>query len=370
MRLLQDLTKRGGSVSPASLYALIPLLSTSKDGLSWILDSFNKMPQKLMIGYHSLFESMLGLGEYDLQFTLFNEIKSRNDINGFICGLTIVGRSRCGDYKNIFSVIDILRKMNHNTPGLLQGYASAMSTLFAMRKVGTAMTMKRELEENKEIKLDSYYYNILARGLATCDQVEEAFEARDKIIKEGFTVAIKTYNSLIGACMRTNNIEKAEELFWELENNKGTPPERFTYFLMMDGYAKNGDMKEAMKVKKTMEEKAMLGTMCYNSLINRYVKMGDMENALILRKEMKMKDVLTHTHVKELERRLKEAKDEEKKEVRVKLDRAKNNIIKTDIITFTTLADGFATKGELEEVKKILKEMSSNGIQPSIGVCH
>lgn len=89
------------------------------------------------------------------------------------------------------------------------------------------------------------------------------------------TVAVPTFNILMGAYMRKGQFDKAIEIFTEMQNI-GLVPDTTTYTTLITIYGKKHNLDKVMSLYNEMvENKVKRNVVTYNAIIGIFAKQGD-----------------------------------------------------------------------------------------------
>jgi len=198
---------------------------------------------------------------------------------------------------------------------------------------------------------DNFTYSILINGIKTnfcdksnnldfCDksnfsQKSNNFSNKEELLKtiSFFEKIAKNadfkpdeilYNSLMDACVKFNEINKALSLFEEM-TKKGIEPSAITYGILIKAYGKMNDLVKAFKVFETIKLKELLiNDVTYGCLLDACVKNNRIDLAVIL------------------------------------FQRIKDDKIPLNTILYTTLIKGFNKANKLTEALAIFEKMKEN----------
>merc|ERR1712183_591563 len=94
--------------------------------------------------------------------------------------------------------------------------------------------------------------------------------------EEGVTPDIITYNALISACAKRNQLEKAMEVFDALREHEGVVPDIITYNALISACAMASQPEKALEVFGLMREQGVMpDEMTYSALVSAGVKLED-----------------------------------------------------------------------------------------------
>ncbi|CAI0383525.1 unnamed protein product [Linum tenue] len=145
------------------------------------------------------------------------------------------------------------------------------------------------------------------------------------------TPNVYTLNMVMAAFCKGGKIEKAVEIFSDLENGRLVAPNIASYNVLIAGYCRKGLLSSAMKLRTSMGKNGMEpNVVTFNTLINGFAKEGKLQEASRVFSEMKLSNVVPN------------------------------------IVTFNTLINGFSQLGNSEMNDMLYQEMVRAGIKPDI----
>lgn len=239
-------------------------------------------------------------------------------------------------------------------------------------------------------------YAILIHALGRSEKLYEAF-----LLSQRQTLTPLTYNALIGACARNNDIEKALNLLTKMRRD-GYHPDFVNYSLIIQSLTRSNSVDSAMLEKLYEEIEAdmiELDMQLLNDITVAFAKAGNVDRALdflgmIQGNGLSLKRATVTAIISGLGN---SGRTEEAEAVFVELKeggfkptkRAYNALLKgyakagslsdaEDIVsemkrsgvtpdeyTYSLLIDAYANAGSWESAETVLKEMEANGLQPN-----
>ncbi|XP_072977756.1 uncharacterized protein [Typha angustifolia] len=242
-------------------------------------------------------------------------------------------------------------------------------------------------------------YNILIK--AWCDQQNliEAWNVVNKMRTSGILPDVVTYNTIARAYTKNGETRKAEELILEMQT-KLRPNER-TWAIIVGGYCKEGNMKEAFRCVRQMKDIGILpNVIVFNTLIKGFLDSGDMigvNEVSILMEELGVQaDVVTYSHqmnawsalglmtkcMEVFDKMVRAGVDPDsqvysilaKGYVRAREpDKAEALLltmeklgIRPNVVTFTTIISGWCSASNMENALRVYTRMSEAGVSPNM----
>lgn len=141
--------------------------------------------------------------------------------------------------------------------------------------------------------MDVVDYTILVDGLSKEGHIKKALEVCNIAMKQGVTLNVITYNSIINGLCHQGCFLEAFKLFDSLEKKKiDVIPSEITYATLIDALSKERYLLDAKELFERMVLKGFkLNIRVYNSLINGYSKIGKLHEVLKIVGNLDEKDV-------------------------------------------------------------------------------
>ncbi|KAM1702861.1 hypothetical protein ACFX1Q_028182 [Malus domestica] len=114
-------------------------------------------------------------------------------------------------------------------------------------------------------------------GYASLGDNGIAFECFTKLRREGLELDVSTYEALLKACCKAGRMQSALAVTTEM-GAKNIPRNTFIYNILIDGWARRGDVWEAADLMHQMKKEGVRPDIhTYTSFINASCKAGDMQ---------------------------------------------------------------------------------------------
>ncbi|KAF6170833.1 hypothetical protein GIB67_015785 [Kingdonia uniflora] len=178
--------------------------------------------------------------------------------------------------KSYVTVFSILSK---NQLKLTQMFHKYMKQVGVPPSVSFLNAFTREILDHGCIP-DSYTYGTLINGLCKLGKINKAKELFGEMDAKDCLPIVVTCTYLIHGLCLSNILDEAMELFEEM-SRKGIEPNMVTFSSLMDGLCKGGRSLQALKLREKMVGKRFsANTIIYNNLVSRLCKDGKVPDAV------------------------------------------------------------------------------------------
>ncbi|KAL6495095.1 hypothetical protein OROGR_030777 [Orobanche gracilis] len=124
------------------------------------------------------------------------------------------------------------------------------------------------------ISPNEHSYTTIMHGYASLGDTEKAFGYFSKIKNEGLELDVFTYEALLKACCKSSRMQSALAVTKEMKA-QNIPRNTFIYNILMDGWARRGDVWEAADLMQQMRQAGVQPDIhTYTSFINACCKAG------------------------------------------------------------------------------------------------
>ncbi|KAK9051276.1 hypothetical protein SSX86_027903 [Deinandra increscens subsp. villosa] len=278
--------------------------------------------------YGHTMEAYLKIGKNDKVVSLFQEFESRNvDWTPFCSQIYRILCESLAKLGKPFQALDYFREMTKKGfPEDPSFYATLISSFASIREVKMVESLIIEAESKKMLRDPAVFLKLVLMYIElgfldkTLDVVSSMIHANIKVsdcifcaIVNGFSKqtglasAAKVYESLVaGGCapgqvtyasvlnvyFRLGLYEKAEEVFWEMDN-KGFDKCVVAYSSMIAMYGKVNRIRDAMRLLARMKQRGVeLNVWIYNSILDMHGKVLNLKQVEKIWKEMKRRRVV------------------------------------------------------------------------------
>ncbi|KAL6627727.1 hypothetical protein ACP70R_031453 [Stipagrostis hirtigluma subsp. patula] len=120
--------------------------------------------------------------------------------------------------------------------------------------------------------LSSKYYNALLRVYANQNLLDKGKELAKRMDEQGVKVGTPTLDALVKLYIDAGEVEKADSLLHKLSMKNKIKPQYNTYVMLLDSYAKKGDVHNAEKVFNKLRQMGYSGRIRqYQLLLHAYL---------------------------------------------------------------------------------------------------
>jgi len=246
------------------------------------------------------------------------------------------------------------------------------------KRMDEAERVFREME-SKGIIPNAFTYTAMMRGYHLAGNKTEVFNWFRRMRQKKIRPTLITLGTLLTTCAADGDIRQASKVLAEFRT-LGLEPDITGVNALLKACIRAGDLDLTVRLFDQIEKLNLKKSLItYNTLINAYAQLGDhtnvkelLANATTIRKEIRRHglkcDVQTFNasicltlRVKKLRRALKlfaEMKAED---------------VQPDVVTYSTLIDGYAKLGRVHEKQKLfdkcsdlLRQMEKSGVHPNV----
>ncbi|KAG6486545.1 hypothetical protein ZIOFF_055122 [Zingiber officinale] len=222
---------------------------------------------------------------------------------------------------------------------------------------------------NGGISLNVVTFNMLIDGCCRNGEFDLAYNLFKKmkfVSKNAVEPNIVTFNCLINALCKAGKSELGEHLVKRDIAKKGLLSNMRTYATLIDGYAREGKLEEALRLFIEMvDDDIVPNTVLYNSLLNWLFKQGHIEEAGFLLSDMRKAhaspDCFTCAIAVDGYFRNGLAHEALGYYKQIREEKSVN-----DVIPYNSLVKHLHEQGRIYEVKQLLGTMFSSGLAPDV----
>lgn len=295
-----------------------------------LFDEYKQIHKPDQIIFNCLLDACINSSNFEKARQILDEIKREcpeNQCDEITYNTLIKG---CCKSKQLTEAIGFFEEMKAGKikPNRIT-YNSLIDTCVKTNKMNIAWRFYDEMLRS-EIIPDNFTYSILINGIKSNntnkEELTKTINLLEKLEKMGdqFQPDEILYNSLIDACVKFNEINKALCLFEEMKK-KSIEPSAITYGILIKAFGKMNDLVKAFKIFEQIKMNNLkINDVTYGCLLDACVKNNRIDLALVLFEKIKQDNITLNT------------------------------------ILYTTLIKGFSKASKLEEALQIFKIMKQN----------
>jgi len=225
-------------------------------------------------------------------------------------------------------------------------------------------------------------YATLITALGRCARLDRAHGVLDRMVQSGPVPNIRVINSLLGACVRQNNLTAAQKLFSSLTGVRGegyanfvTPatdagvcvavqPDEFSFNIMVNAYARAKQVDQAFKMLLEMRRaNCSPDKITYSTLIKVCVATGQMARANNLMEDMVELGIQDAFAYNTILAGL--AKRKQWRQANDFLELMESEMVEPDLLSYTHVITACVRAVRIPEAKRVFSTMQEKGIVPN-----
>ena len=335
-----------------------------------LFEEYKVIAQPDQIIYNCLLDACVNSNQFEMAVTLLSEMKKSPEtikLDEITYNTLIKG---CCKNKQVIRAINFYDEMRESSisPNRIT-YNSLIDTCVKTGKMNMVWKFYDEMiKEN--IRPDNFTYSILINGIKTCStRKEDLYKTLQmhSALKEcgEFQPDEILYNSMIDACVKFNELDKAFELFKEM-SSRGIKPSSITYGILIKAYGKSNNLEKAFKIFEIMKnENITINDVTYGCLMDACVKNDQVDMAVVLLNRMRedkipVNTVLMTTLIKGFSRQSRYVEAMKVFEAMKTNPRSKPNLI-----TYNCILDSCVRGGQLQKAISLFEEMDGR-VRPDL----
>jgi pentatricopeptide repeat protein len=215
--------------------------------------------------------------------------------------------------------------------------------------------MKRE-----KVEVSAVTYGCLINACIKNDKIEKAFELFQEMNKAGIALNIILYTTLIKAYSRTKNVNKVLEIFEKMKEDKNNQPNNITYNSVLDCLVRNDYLEAAEKVLSELSSHMTLkpDIISFSTLIKGYLSKKDLGKPIELLKMMEILDIKPDEVL--LNSLLDGCDKMSEYKHAVQIFTHVRKFIYPSLMSFSIMMKVYGKLGNYEESKKLMSELRKN----------
>ncbi|CAM0951474.1 unnamed protein product [Alopecurus aequalis] len=246
-----------------------------------------------IIVMNAVLEACVSCGDVDLAVQLFEEMRGPMGcgVDSVSYGVLLKG---LGIARRIDEAFEILESVEKDTSvgsprlsaHLICGFLNALIEAGDMRRANALVARFRQvLYEGQSVLL----YNLLMKGYIKSNFPLGALTVKDEILRQGLKPDRLTYNTIIFACVKSAEIEKAFQFLKDMKDEAkkdGNPellPDAVTYTTLLKGLGNSQDLYSVLKIVVEMKSSLLLiDRTAYTAMADAFLACGSIDGALCI----------------------------------------------------------------------------------------
>ncbi|XP_051187704.1 pentatricopeptide repeat-containing protein At5g10690 isoform X1 [Lolium perenne] len=246
-----------------------------------------------IIVMNAVLEACVSCGDVDLAVQLFDEMRGPMGcgVDAVSYGILLKG---LGIARRIDEAFEILESIEKDTsvgcpslsPHLICGFLNTLIEAGDMRRANALVARFRQvLYEGQSVLL----YNLLMKGYIKSNFPLGALTVKDEILRQGLKPDRLTYNTIIFACVKSEEIEKAFQFLKDMkeeakrDDNPELLPDAVTYTTLLKGLGNSQDLYSVLKIVVEMKSSLILiDRTAYTAMADAFLACGSIDGALCI----------------------------------------------------------------------------------------
>ncbi|KAJ1289776.1 hypothetical protein BS78_02G190200 [Paspalum vaginatum] len=240
---------------------------------------------------NAVLEACVHCGDVERALRLFEEMRGPRGcgVDGVSYGILLKGLGIARRIDEAFEILESIEKDSsigspRLSPRLICGFLNALIEAGDMRRANALVARFRKvLYEGHSVLL----YNLLMKGYIKSNFPLGALTVKDEILRQGLKPDRLTYNTIIYACVKSAEIDKAIQFLEDMkeeanrENNPELLPDVFTYTTLLKGLGNSQDLCSVLKIVVEMKSSLFsIDRTAYTAMIDALLACGSIDGAL------------------------------------------------------------------------------------------
>ncbi|TVU09640.1 hypothetical protein EJB05_43126, partial [Eragrostis curvula] len=245
-----------------------------------------------IIVMNAVLEACVCCGDVDRALRLFEDMRGPRGcgVDDVSYGIFLKGLGIARRIDEAFEVLESIEKATIGSPRLsphlICGFLNALIEAGDMRRANALVARFRKVfYEDHSVLL----YNLLMKGYIRSNFPLGALTVKDEILRQGLKPDRLTYNTIISACVKSADINKATQFLEDMkeeanrDNNPALLPDAVTYTTILKGLGNSRDLYSVLKIVVEMKSSVLsLDRTAYTAMIDALLACGCIDGALCI----------------------------------------------------------------------------------------